>query len=714
MCVTLSCSSATEPGGGGGGGGNNAVSRELSTITAAPSSIVANGTSTATITVALRQTDGSAYAKSGGVVALTASSGTVGSVTDLGNGTYAATLTSSVTAGAAVISGTLAGASLSDTAGITYIAGSPAAITSANASANSQTAVAGSLVPIPPSVKITDAHNNPVSGITVTFSIGSGGGSITGASPVTDAAGVATIGSWTLGPNPGPNTLVATVTLPASIGSALSAADLTVTFTATGTAREASNLAIFAGNNQTAVAGTAVAVSPSVKVTDINGGPIAGVSITFAIASGGGSIASSTSVTDGLGVATSGSWTLGTTAGSNTITASITGSANSPVTFTATGTAGPPAIISINGGNNQSALIGTAVATPPSVKVTDANGNPIAGAAVTFAVSLGGGSVSGGSTTTNASGIATVGSWTLGPTAGPNTLTATSAGANGSPVTFSATGTATAALPSIVFELLRDGNYDIWRVNLDGTGLQQLTTNVAEEHHPSSAGGKVYFSSVRDGNSEIYRMDASAAPGSEVRVTNDTLWQTYVQISPNAQRLAFLQAPAGAPPQAYYSPADASNPQRLAPGFSSGSFEFDVAWSQASDKIAFSSNESFPIAVYIATPGSAPAKPGFNSVSGNKFQPTWGPDGRIAYLKAASGSSTSDLVVVDPVTGASTTLLTGRISEPTWLPNNIIVYATYSTTSVYSLHWIDPANPSVVHDIDTGTGSARYPSAIFP
>ena len=61
---------------------------------------------------------------------------------------------------------------------------------------------------------------------------------------------------------------------------------------------------------------------------------------------------------------------------------------------------------------------------------------------VTFAVASGGGSVTGLTAMTNASGIATVGRWTLGTSAGANSLTATSAGLSGSPVTFSATGTA--------------------------------------------------------------------------------------------------------------------------------------------------------------------------------------------------------------------------------------------------------------------------------
>ena len=96
-----------------------------------------------------------------------------------------------------------------------------------------------------------------------------------------------------------------------------------------------------------------------------------------------------------------------------------------------------PASISIQAGNNQTALVSTAVATDPAVEVRNANNQALAGIAVTFAVATGGGSVTGGSATTNAQGVATVGSWTLGAAIGVNTLTATVAGL--APVTFTAT-----------------------------------------------------------------------------------------------------------------------------------------------------------------------------------------------------------------------------------------------------------------------------------
>ncbi len=102
--------------------------------------------------------------------------------------------------------------------------------------------------------------------------------------------------------------------------------------------------------------------------------------------------------------------------------------------------------ISVSVGNNQTATVGTAVGTLPAVLVANATGSPVAGVAVTFAVASGGGSITGASATSNANGIATVGSWTLGLTAGANTMTATSAGLAGSPVFFTATGAALTTL----------------------------------------------------------------------------------------------------------------------------------------------------------------------------------------------------------------------------------------------------------------------------
>jgi adhesin/invasin len=108
--------------------------------------------------------------------------------------------------------------------------------------------------------------------------------------------------------------------------------------------------------------------------------------------------------------------------------------------------------IASNGGSGQSATVNTNVGTVPSAIVKDQYTNPVSGTSVTFAVTGGGGSVVGGATTTNTSGIASPTSWKMGTTAGANnnTMTATSAGLGGSPVTFTDSATAGAANKLIV------------------------------------------------------------------------------------------------------------------------------------------------------------------------------------------------------------------------------------------------------------------------
>ena len=305
----------------------------------------------------------------------------------------------------------------------------PVATTITANSATTLTGTAGAAVATPPAVIVRDQNGDPMGGVAVGFSVTSGAGSLTGAAAVTNSSGVATVGSWILGTTVGSNTLVA------------SSGSLTpVTFTATGTAGAPAAVTKTAGDAQTATAGSGVATAPSVTVRDANGNPVAGTSVTFSVASGGGSVTGGSQVTNATGVATAGGWILGTATGANSLSATV--GSLPPAVFTATGTAGPAATMAKTAGDNQTGENGRAVDVPPAVTVRDANGNPVSGISVIFAVGAGGGTVTGGSQVTNASGVATVGSWTLGAP-GTNTLTATAASLPA--VTFTATATFRAA-----------------------------------------------------------------------------------------------------------------------------------------------------------------------------------------------------------------------------------------------------------------------------
>jgi alpha-tubulin suppressor-like RCC1 family protein len=183
-------------------------------------------------------------------------------------------------------------------------------------------------------------------------------------------------------------------------------------------------ISIHAGDGQSATAGSAVATAPAVKIVGANSTGVAGIVVTFAVASGSGSVTGATVTTNDAGIATVGGWTLGSVAGVNTLTANASGVTGSPATFTATAIAVPVYTLAVTSGALQTASVDANV-TSPSVIVRDASNNPVAGVTVAFAVTSGGGGITGPSQVTNANGIATVGSWTLGPTPTENILQVT-------------------------------------------------------------------------------------------------------------------------------------------------------------------------------------------------------------------------------------------------------------------------------------------------
>lgn len=77
------------------------------------------------------------------------------------------------------------------------------------------------------------------------------------------------------------------------------------------------------------------------------------------------------------------------------------------------GSNGTPAAIAINSGDNQVGMPGTPLAAPIAVRVTNAQGNPVAGKPVDFTVTRGAGTVASATVTTDNNGVAQT-AWTLG------------------------------------------------------------------------------------------------------------------------------------------------------------------------------------------------------------------------------------------------------------------------------------------------------------
>jgi Tol biopolymer transport system component len=91
----------------------------------------------------------------------------------------------------------------------------------------------------------------------------------------------------------------------------------------------------------------------------------------------------------------------------------------------------------------------------------------------------------------------------------------------------------------IVFTSNRDGNEEIYSMNADGTGQTRLTNNSAPDYGPywSPDGSKIVFQSERDGNSEIYVMNADGT--GQTRLTNNTAVDSSPAWSPDGSQIAF-------------------------------------------------------------------------------------------------------------------------------------------------------------------------------
>lgn len=264
------------------------------------------------------------------------------------------------------------------------------------------------------------------------------------------------------------------------------------------------------GDAQTGQVATALANPIRVVVTR-DGTPEAGVTVNWATTGTGASVAPASNATDAQGIAAA-TWTLRQAAGATSATATVTGATGSPITFTATANAGPATALVLAGGNNQQAEVGTAVALPLEVRATDQFTNPVAGVAVAWAVTGGGGSVAPPTSNTTSAGLAST-VFTLGGSIGSNTATATAAGLTGSPVSFTATGTA----PPIGNAGVVVGNnfFDpVTRTVPAGTKVTWTWTNTGATQHSVTPTGIPTFtgSAVLSGNGTTHEFTFST-PG---------------------------------------------------------------------------------------------------------------------------------------------------------------------------------------------------------
>src|SRR5882762_7320437 len=263
---------------------------------------------------------------------------------------------------------------------------------------------------------VKDSLNNPVNGVTVTFT-----------APTSGASG--TVGG------------------PYNVTASASGVSTPANFSLTNVANPPASITATAGTPQSATVNTGFAAQLQATVRDASNNPLSGVTVTFGAPASGasGTFAggANTAVTNALGVATAAVLTANSTAGGPyNVTASVTG-VSTPANFSLTNLAGAPASITATAGTPQSAAINTAFTTQLQATVRDASNNPASGITVTFSAPASGasGTFAGGANTatTNAQGVATAAVFTANSTSGGPYIVAASVTGVSSPANFSLT-----------------------------------------------------------------------------------------------------------------------------------------------------------------------------------------------------------------------------------------------------------------------------------
>ena len=226
----------------------------------------------------------------------------------------------------------------------------------------------------------------------------------------------------------------------------------------------------------------------------------------------------------------------------------------------------------------------------------------------------------------------------------------------------------------IAFQSNRDGNYEIYVMNGDGTGLTNLTNNPADDSGPvwSPDGKQILFTSSRDGNNEIYVMNADGS--AQTNLTNDPATDGEVggggllQIdwSPDGKKILFASDRDGNS-EIHVMNADGSAPINLT---NNPAHDIFPKWSVDGTQIGFTRDGIDGIQVMNAD-GSNTQQ--LTDYSGDNAFPRWSPDGKKIVFVGGHGDGTYEIYLMN-ADGSNRTQLTNSPGyddnmDPRWSPD---------------------------------------------
>jgi Tol biopolymer transport system component len=227
----------------------------------------------------------------------------------------------------------------------------------------------------------------------------------------------------------------------------------------------------------------------------------------------------------------------------------------------------------------------------------------------------------------------------------------------------------------VVFQSNRDGNFEIYRMDATGNNVIRLTDNPADDEFPvwSPDGSKIAFKSDRDGDYELYVMDGDGK--NVVQVTRNDYIDENARWTPDGQYLVF-HSERDDGWEIYTIKIDGTGLTQIT---NTRGKNNHPAWSPRNDLIAFTGNRYLGWGVYSMNPDGTDMKT--LAAGGGACRPVWSRNGSKLAFVCAKKDDKGDIWIMNP-DGSNQRCVTIARPEtydyfPTWSrDNSVIMFAS--------------------------------------